>query len=114
MATAMVAVLLFAPRVRDAGRVDREGPVSRGVLARSLAPTGDRAVIKLERKPPLLETLLAHRPVAGRAWVLALLAPLVLVGAERRWPVRHQPSRLLCTLLRRAAPRRAPPFSPVR
>jgi hypothetical protein len=110
VAAILVAVLLFAPGVRDAGRVDLEGPVSRGVLARSLAPTGDRAVIELGRKPSLPETLFAHRLVAGPAWVAALLAPLALVGAEGRWSVAHQLSRPLSILLRRAAPGRAPPF----
>jgi hypothetical protein len=113
MAGALVAVLVFAPRVRDGGRVDREGPISRDMVARSLAPTGDGAVIELGRKPSLLETLLAHRPMAGRAWMAALLAPLALIGAECRWPVRHQPSRPLSILLRRAARRRAPPTFPV-
>jgi hypothetical protein len=112
VAAVLVAVLLFAPGVRDAGRVDREGPVSRDVLVRSLALPGDRAVIELGRRSSLVETLLTHRPMAGRAWVAVLLVSLALVGAEGRWPVRHQPSRPLYILLRRAARRRAPPCFP--
>jgi hypothetical protein len=113
VAPAVVAVLLFAPRLRDVGRVDVESRVSRAVLARSIAPTGDRAVVELGRKPSLLEKVLPRRPVTGRAWVAAFLPPLALLVAGRRRPVIHQPSRPLYILLRRADPRRAPPFLPL-
>lgn len=108
VAAALVAVLLFSPGVGD-GPVDREGPVSGGAFARSIAPTGDRAVVELGRKPSPIEFLLAHPRVASPVWAL-LLAPLLLAAAGRWSRVDHHPSRPLAIMLRRAAPHRAPPL----
>ena len=113
VAAALIAVLLFAPRVRDGGSSAGAGPIARDALARSLAPTGDQAVIKVGRKPTVLKTLLIDRPVVGRLWLAALLAVLLLVGGGGRHTFRQEPSRPLSTLRRRATPRRAPPPLPL-
>ena len=112
VAAALIAVLLFAPRMRDGGSSGGADPIARDALARSLAPTGDQAVINVGRKPAVLKTLLIERPMAGRIWLAALLTVLLLVGGGRH-TFRQKPSRPLSTLLRRATPRRAPPPLPV-
>ena len=110
-AATLVAILLFAPRVRDVRSTDPQEPTSRNALARSLAPTGDQAVLDGARKPSPTKPWLVQRSVAERVWAAALLAAMLLMGVAKSQPGGDMPPRRLTTLLRRVTGRRAPPIT---